>query len=157
MPDGNFGSQAAIVVFVDRAECLWLRPLRRGFRHCFVALQQGDAWLVCDSLKNRLELTLLSLPRSFDLAAHYVEHGHRVLAGRLVALETQPAFAPSLLTCVTVAKRILVMRAPQVWTPWQLFTHLLRTHPGVWRKVEAYQLGQASSVRDTAKLDIKGK
>ena len=38
---------AVLVVFADHAGCPWLRPLRRGFRHCFVVLRAGSVWVNC--------------------------------------------------------------------------------------------------------------
>ncbi|HEX5079169.1 MAG TPA: hypothetical protein VFV80_08460 [Geminicoccaceae bacterium] len=126
--------RVAMAVFVDGTECCWLRGLRRGFRHCFVALEHGDAWLVCDSLKSHMELTLLDLPRSVDLGRHYAGQGHRVLIGRTGKQPRQRTLPPGPLTCVSVAKRLLAIRAARVWTPWQLFSYLLR-QPHVWRLV----------------------
>jgi hypothetical protein len=136
------GGQPAMVVFVDRTECRWLRLLKRGFRHCFVALQHGRGWLVCDSLKGHMELTLLELPRSFDLGKAYADQGHYVLLGRTGSLAQLPSFGLAPLTCVSVAKRLLAVRAGQVWTPWQLFRHLLNTQPEVWRSVPANKLSE---------------
>jgi hypothetical protein len=38
-----------------------------------------------------------------------------------------------------VVKRVLAIRADWVWTPWQLFGHLLRTRTQSWRCVSASQ------------------
>ena len=121
--------QLALAVFVDHTECGWLRRLRPGFRHCFVALRDGAIWLCCDPLKDGIELSILPVAPWFDLAHFYAERGHTVLLGT-----TQPnlprrplAIAP--LTCVTIAKRLLGVRAPWVITPWQLCRLLQdRTH-----------------------------
>ena len=119
-----------MVVFADRADCPWLRPLRRGFRHCFVVLRAGSVWLACDPLKDRIELEALELPGKFDLAAFYREQGHRVLVGERRPLRTRRRFALTPLTCVTVVKRLLRIDAPWVWTPWQLYTHLSTSERG---------------------------
>ena len=113
-----------LVVFVDETACPWLRPLRRGFRHCFVVLRAGSLWLACEPLKDRIELDVLDLPHAFDLAGFYSRQGHRVLLGRRPRLGSRPRFAPAPLTCVTVVKRLLGIRAPWVWSPWQLYSHL---------------------------------
>jgi hypothetical protein len=131
------GGRAAMIVFVDHTECHWLRSLARGFRHCFVAVEHGRAWLVCDSLKSHMELTLLDLPDSFDLARYYASQGHRVLLGRVGSQPPRTAIAVAPLTCVSVAKRLLAIRAAGVWTPRQLFSHLLNTQPHAWRAVSA--------------------
>lgn len=132
-----FGGRSAMVVFVDHTECYWLRPLRRGFRHCFVALEHDSAWVVCDSLKSHMELTLLDLPVSFDLGRYYANRGHRVLVGRTRPRVSRAAVTLTPMTCVSVAKRLLAIRAGLVWTPWQLFSHLLNAQPHIWRLVSA--------------------
>jgi hypothetical protein len=113
-----------LVVFADHAGCAWLRPLRRGFRHCFVVMRTGPVWLACEPLKDRIELDALAAPDDFDLAAFYCEQGHRVLLGQRLPARARRRFALAPLTCVTVVKRLLGIDAPWVWTPWQLYNHL---------------------------------
>ena len=115
---------SVLVVFADQAGCPWLRPLGRGFRHCFAALRAGSVWLACDPLKDRIELHALELPGNFDLAGFYCAQGHRVLMGERPPPRARRRFALAPLTCVTVVKRLLAIDAPWVWTPRQLYTHL---------------------------------
>jgi hypothetical protein len=122
--DAREAPSSALVVFADYADCAWLTFLRRGFRHCFVVLRAGSLWLACEPLKDRIELDALALPPGFELAAFYAAQGHHVLQGRLPPPRPRQAFAPAPLTCVTVVKRLLGIRAPWVWTPWQLYAHL---------------------------------
>jgi hypothetical protein len=134
-PDND--PRRALLVFVDRPDCRWLRWLRPGFRHCFVVLRLDDEWLACDPLLHRLELQRLRLPADFDLATFYVERGHRVLMGWTDA--PTPPILPSLepLTCVSVAKRALGLRASRVLTPWQLYRWLLRDRDAAnWAEVD---------------------
>jgi hypothetical protein len=121
---GPVDPPSILVIFADHAGCAWLRLLRRGFRHCFVVLRPGPVWVACEPLKDRIELDVLALPPDFDLAAFYGAQGHRVLQGRPPAPSPRRPFAPAPLTCVTVVKRLLGIRAPWVWTPWQLYGHL---------------------------------
>jgi hypothetical protein len=126
-PEGSryeLTAAAVLVVFADHAGCPWLRPLRRGFRHCFVVMRAGSVWLACEPLKDRIELDALAAPDNFDLAAFYCQQGHRVLLGRRVPARPRRRFALAPLTCVTVVKRVLGIAAPWVWTPWQLYAHL---------------------------------
>lgn len=117
-------AQPALVVFVDHAECRWLRCLRAGFRHCFVALRERGAWLTWDPLKDRIELSLLPIPADFDLAGFYADRGYTVLLGQTKPDQPCQALAIAPLTCVTIAKRLLGVRAPWLFTPWQLCRHL---------------------------------
>lgn len=116
----------ALVVFVSRAQCRWLRPLREGFRHCFVVLRDGPIWLACDPLKDRIELSVLRVPERFDLGGSYAAYGHTVLFGPTRPDLPRRGLSIVPLTCVTVAKRLLGVRAVQVLTPWQLYQHLTR-------------------------------
>ena len=117
--------QRAMVVFVDHSECRWLRVLRRGYRHCFVAVWAESGWIICDSLQSHIELGFLSHAQHFNLAGWYARRGHRVLLGRTSTPTFRPTKAVSPLTCVSVAKRILATSAPFVLTPSQLFNYLL--------------------------------
>ncbi len=116
--------QHALAIFVGHADCRWLGCLRVGFWHCFVALRDDNIWLICDPLKDRIELRALPVPEDFDLAGFYAGRGHVVLRGL-----TRPGLPRGLaaivpLTCVTIAKRLLGVRAPWVITPWQLCQRL---------------------------------
>jgi hypothetical protein len=135
----TLGSRPAMVVFVDHTDCRWLRPLKRGFRHCFVALEHPSGWLVCDSLKSHIELILVELPGPLDLAECYADQGHHVLLGQTAPCFPHPPLPLAPLTCVSVAKRVLAIRADWVWTPWQLFGHLLHARPQSWHHVSAGQ------------------
>lgn len=137
----------AMVVFVDHADCRWLRPLKRGFRHCFVALEHPSGWIACDSLKSHMELVLVELPGLLDLAECYADQGHHVLLGQTAPCVPRPLLPLAPLTCVSVAKRVLAIRADWVWTPWQLFGHLLRAHPHIWHCVSAGQTARDELLR----------
>jgi len=141
-------SRPAMVVFVDQSDCQWLRPLKRGFRHCFVALKHPSGWLVCDSLKSHIEIILLEMPGFLDLAECYADQGHHVLLGRSGPCAPQPSLPLAPLTCVSVAKRVLAIRADWVWTPWQLFDHLLRASPRSWHHVPARGPARGCPPRD---------
>src|SRR5687768_15224809 len=61
----------ALLVFSGRTGVAWLRWLRTGFRHCFVAVDDGVEWLTIDPLLHRLEVRASGLPSDFDLAGEY--------------------------------------------------------------------------------------
>jgi hypothetical protein len=110
----------AVVVFVGRADLWWLRLLRPGFRHCFVALGAPGGWIVIDPMSNLTEVSVLPLEADCDVAAWYRGRGH-------TAIEVRPRLPPRRPTpwrphtCVEAVKRILGLRAPYVLTPWQLY------------------------------------
>lgn len=146
---GPDAPSAALVVFADHTSCAWLRFLRRGFRHCFIVLRAGPLWLACEPLKDRLELNVLALPVEFDLAAFYGAQGHHVLQGGRLPPRPQRSFAPAPLTCVTVVKRLLGIRAPWVWTPWQLYVHLTAPRLGFrpWAGLAGPERDESSNPR----------
>lgn len=124
-----------LVVFVEQTECRHLRWLKQGFKHCFVALRSGGSWVICDSLKNRMECSLIDLPASFDLPEFYQRRGHTVVVGESSQRKGTGSIIPEPFTCVTVAKRIIGIRSFWTFTPWQLFC-LLTSMNDRWRLIE---------------------
>jgi hypothetical protein len=118
----------AVVVFADDASCWWLRPLARGFRHCFVVLRREHGWWICDPLKTGL-VSLRVPAGGWDPLASYVRRGHRVLLGPAPRVPPRaPHGRRRGRSCVGVVKRVLGIRAPLVRTPRQLHAYLT-THP----------------------------
>lgn len=119
----QFQWQKALVVYVDQHQLWYLRWLKRGFRHCFVVLQEGDLWLAVDPLSNGVEITPLWLGREYDLAGFYQDCGYvvqHVLVG-----QPRPTPAPlSPFSCVEMVKRVLGIQARWVNTPFQLYVHV---------------------------------
>ena len=113
----------ALVVFSGATDLRWLGLLKRGFRHCFVALDDGERWITVDALSHRTEVVAQALPPGFDLAGYYRAQG-------LVVMEALPRpvdrrAAPwELHSCVGSIKRLLGIRARRVVTPWQLYRYL---------------------------------
>ncbi|WP_207762399.1 hypothetical protein [Niveispirillum lacus] len=113
----------ALLVFCHETEIAWLRCLRPGFRHVFIALPVAGGWITLDPLSTRLEAEYHPLPAGTDLAAWFRARGHQVLAAsQSPPVPAQWPLAP--FTCVTLVKRVLGIRAPWVQTPWQLYCHL---------------------------------
>lgn len=116
----------ALVVFSDAVGLWWLRLLRPGFRHCFVALSYADCWVVVDPMSHYTAVAHFPLSQEFDLAAWYRQHGLTV-----VRIENRsPSKRVILLmphSCVECVKRILGIRAAWVLTPWQLYRYVNKT------------------------------
>ncbi|MFY8095566.1 MAG: hypothetical protein ACOVN0_18965 [Niveispirillum sp.] len=126
---------AALLVFCHDTEIAWLRILRPGFRHVFVALPVAGGWITLDPLSTRLEAEYHPLPADTDLAAWFRARGHPVLiTAQRPPIPAQWPLAP--FTCVTLVKRVLGIRAAWVQTPWQLYRHLGGTPPTSSRKKE---------------------
>lgn len=123
-------AQRAFIVFGGGAELPWLRPLRRGFRHCFAALEDARGWTVLDPLSGRLVVARLEgLPPGFDLPGFYERAGLTVLGPFLPGgprRSVLPPFAP--FSCVSLCRAVLGAGAPFAVTPFGLFRALVRLH-----------------------------
>lgn len=120
----------ALVVFSGHADLWWLRLLRPGFRHCFVALCGPGGWVVVDPLSHRTCVAQIPATKDFDLCAWYRENGLQVVETKVFspAKRVAPIRAYS---CVESVKRILGIQAAWVLTPWQLFRYVNKTRKHV--------------------------
>lgn len=134
-PEPDDQPSEVLVIFVGQTECRYLWWLKKGFRHCFAAIRNGSRWIICDSLKNRIEFSLLDLPPDFDLGGFYHSRGYTVMIGRSAEKKKLPSFIPEILTCVTVVKRVLCIRSFWTLTPWQLFC-FLNSRNDRWKLIE---------------------
>lgn len=121
--------QSAWVVFTGQSELLRVRLLRRGFRHCFVVVKDGEKWLSLDPLAHRTELQILPVLPDFDVPAWLSGQGHTVLPAQIRSNKKAAPFA--LFTCVEAVKRVLGLRKRLVFTPYQLFRHLKKVQKGI--------------------------
>lgn len=117
----------ALVVFSGQADLRWLRLLRPGFRHCFVLLELGGAWVCVNPLAHRTSVEVWSLNPATDLPGWL-----RAQAGLTVveAEVRRPPRRPSplgLYSCVEAVKRVLGLQERWVLTPGQLHDHLIHS------------------------------
>jgi hypothetical protein len=117
----------AWVVFSGRADLRWLRILKRGYRHCFMLMQQRGQWLIIDPLASHSEIALPDVPEDFDLPRWYARQGLGVMAVNLPAPPTRPQ-PWRLFTCVEAVKRLLGIEGRWIFTPWQLARCLRRDY-----------------------------
>ncbi|MCS6877477.1 MAG: hypothetical protein NZP72_04165 [Geminicoccaceae bacterium] len=113
------------MVFEDRAGSPLLACLRPGFRHCFCLLARPCGWIVCDPLKSEIRLEAIAPYEEGELLAHYRSLGAIALAGGCKSNPDGVSLCAPL-TCVSLVKRLVGLRAPGVWTPYQLYRALLR-------------------------------
>src|SRR5512144_3050413 len=84
---GRDRTDRALVVFVDESGLKCLRCLRRGFRHCFIAVRSARGWVVCDPLSHQTDLSIVDGFSPSELAAWYREY-------ELLVVETHLRPAP---------------------------------------------------------------
>jgi len=120
-------ARRALVVFGGDADLKWLRFLRPGYRHCFALLESGDRWILYNPLSNGTEVEVWPGDEEETIRAWLVSNGYEVIDEIVRPLRPRPLFwAPY--SCVEAVKRVLGLRAPQVFTPWQLYRHLNNVH-----------------------------
>ena len=116
-------ARRALVVFGGEADLKWLRFLRPGYRHCFALLESGDRWVMYNPLSNGTEVEVWPGDQEETIRAWLVINGYEVIDEVVRPLRSRPFFwAPY--SCVEAVKRVLGLRAPRVFTPWQLYCHL---------------------------------
>lgn len=113
----------ALVVFSGDSDLRWLRLLRPGFRHCFAVVQIDGAWVVVDPLSHYTALRVMPVMAGWEPACWFRARGLTVVPTR--AREPAHRLAPLRpFTCVEAVKRVLGLRLPGVFTPWQLYRAL---------------------------------
>lgn len=119
--------QEVWIAFGGQADQPWLRPLRRGFRHCFAALRDEAGWTVVEPLSGRLLVARLTVPSAYDLPGFYARAGLAVL-GPFAPGPARARRLPQLLpfTCVGLCRAVLGAGAPFAVTPRGLFRRLAR-------------------------------
>lgn len=115
-------TQQAWVVFTGQTELPWLRLFKKGFRHCFVILHDGEHWISLDPLSTYTEVTVHKLPSEFNLPLWLQSRGHTVVK---TPLRRTHQIAPFMaFTCVEAVKRVIGLHKRFVMTPWQLYRYL---------------------------------
>jgi len=121
--DEKIQAAKAHVIFTDDTDLPYLKILKRGFRHCFVLLNDGKNWIAFDPLASHFELTVPKVPPDFDLPRWLQGQGCITAPARIKPQKT-PAL-PGLISCVETVKRVLGIRKLWLFTPWQLYRHLV--------------------------------
>ena len=119
--------QQVWIAFGGEADQPWLRPLRRGFRHCFAALRDEAGWTVLEPLSGRLLVARLAVPATYDLPGFYRRAGLAVVgpfAPGPARARRLPALMP--FTCVGLCRAVIGGGAPFALTPWGLFRRLAK-------------------------------
>lgn len=116
------------VVFTGQSDIPWLKMLRRGFRHCLVLINDGHSWTSLDPMLNHIEIrNHYDIPADFDFPAWLRSRGETVIPATPNYTNTKPA-PWSLFSCVEAVKRTLGIHKFFIFTPWQLYRHLIQTN-----------------------------
>lgn len=116
----------AWVVFSGKADVLWLRVLKPGFRHCYLLMNDGKKWISVDPMLNHMDVTIHHhISPEFDLPSWAESQGQTVIQAPVNRKRMRPA-PFSVLSCVEVVKRILGIHIQSILTPWQLYQYLMK-------------------------------
>lgn len=117
-------TQQAWVVFSGQTDMAWLKVLKRGFRHCFVLLNDGQRWVTLDPMLHHMDVEVHhNIPPEYDLPAWLGLQGYRIVKAPLLRRQNRPA-PVMFFTCVEAVKRILGLHNRLILTPWQLYRYL---------------------------------
>ena len=127
-PDIDLQSkQGAWVVFSDKTDIAILKLLRRGFRHCFMIMQQDGRWILIDPRANKTDIALLPHPRDFNFPRYYMNQGMTVV--KVPHINTpHKILSPFPVTCIAIIKRIIGLHKWSVITPYHLYKTLQKMH-----------------------------
>lgn len=115
----------ALVVFSGKADLPWLRLLRPGFRHCFVLLRVGEAWICVNPLAHRTSIELWHPASEGDLV-HWLRRQDGLTVVETVARIPPRTPAPlGLYSCVEEVKRVLGLHDRWTVTPRRLYLRLI--------------------------------
>lgn len=119
IPEANL---RAWVVFCKNTDIWWLGFLKKGFRHCFLVLNDGYNWITYDPMSAFTEITVQKTPISFDLPEWFSQRGDKVVSG---IIKKQRKITPiSVYTCVEGVKRVLGIHDFWILTLHQLYKYL---------------------------------
>ncbi len=111
----------ALAVFHDHGNHILAPLLKRGFRHVFVALQNGDYWIRVDAMTG-VPVAQVVAAAGYVLMGVYLDAGFTVLELKTGAA---PPLGPFVLAnCVGLTKALLGIRKLPVVTPFGLYRHL---------------------------------
>lgn len=110
----------AVAVFHDHGNHWADRFLRKGFKHVLVVVKNpGNGWILIDPKAGTFEIEYLG---HCDPVQHYRSLGYTAVP--TTRRDTAPVLPFAYANCVGVAKAVLGLQAPLIFTPYQLYRRL---------------------------------
>ena len=97
---------------------------RKGFRHCCAIKWDGYNWILIDPLGQLLDINILPYTKLDNVPNLFRENNWTVI--RYNQKIKEKFIHRGMLTCVTVCKQLLGIKACWVVTPWQLYNYIQR-------------------------------
>ena len=98
---------------------------QRGFRHCCAFKWDGFNWLLVDPLGQCLDITVLNYTSEDDVPKMFKDNGWTII--RYKKTINKKFIFRGVMTCVTVCKQLLGIKACWVVTPKQLYNYIQRS------------------------------
>ena len=117
-------TQTAWVIFTGKTDLPWLKMLKKGFRHCFLVMNDGQRWISLDPLATYIDIKIHHhIAPEFDLPTWLDAQGYCVVQSEIECNHIKPA-PLMIFSCVTFIKRALGIHKRFILTPWQLYQFL---------------------------------
>jgi len=109
------------VVFSNGSNLFWLKLLKRGFRHCFVILGNGENWIAIEATLSRTYINLITDQNYPDFLR---KRGFTVIRSKIYPyfVSKMPKFA--IFSCVELVKSVLGINSSKLQTPYSLYRFL---------------------------------
>jgi hypothetical protein len=113
------------IAFGDsKVKHFWDVFTRQGYRHCCAFKWDGYNWILIDPLGQCLDINIMPYNSEDDVPQLFKQNGWTVIRYKK---NIKPKFIfRGILTCVTVCKQVLGIKACWVVTPWQLHNYIQR-------------------------------
>ena len=113
------------IVFSNDTDIACLKILKRGFRHCFMVMQQDSRWVLIDPRSNKTDIQILPHPPHFNFPRYFTEQGKTVLKVPNI-IAPQKIMTPFPVSCVEGIKRLIGLHHFWVITPHQLYKKIIK-------------------------------
>ena len=114
----------AMIMFCDSTSLWFLKFLKGGYRHCFVAIKADTHWIVYEPLLRRTEISIIKNADSHYIRECFEQLGCEVLG---VSLNRKIPISRSLLspfTCVKAVAKVVGVSTGIFCTPHQLYKRI---------------------------------
>jgi hypothetical protein len=116
-------TRQAYVVFTGKTDIWFLKFLKKGFRHCFIILEDQEHWVTFDPLSSHTEIEIIAKNKNMFLPDWLISQKFKVIEAKFN--DVQNIKSPmALMNCVESVKRILGIHSYSIVTPYQLFKYL---------------------------------
>jgi len=134
------------IVFADGGRWhIWDIFTSPGYRHCFAIRWDGFNWVLIEPFGSWLEVQVMPYGPKDNVPQLMVSLGHKVM---YIRKSRQNKFIMrGILTCVTIMKHLLGIRAWWILTPKQLAKYLERKYNGIYETESTRKVGSTKGTR----------